>query len=198
MVVVSQQGRIKRLVSSEFANLSRRGLTVLKLKEDDQLLYSLSTKERGEIALATTGGRILRFLLNEQQLPVMSRGAGGVQALRLGRNEKLIGAVSINQDDNLLLVTHLGYAKRLPISAIRLANLGDIGTQALQYTSKLDALIGMVEAVPETKVLLLTDAPRTINLPGERVAFWGKDGTGDRINKLKEEEKVVNLLIIDG
>ncbi|OKH31697.1 DNA topoisomerase IV [[Phormidium ambiguum] IAM M-71] len=197
VVVVSQQGRIKRLAISEFANLTRRGLTVLKLKEDDQLLFALPTKEREGIALATTGGRILRFLINEQQLPVMSRAAGGLQALRLGRQEKLIGAVSINQDDNLLLVTHLGYAKRLPISAIRLANLGDIGTQALQYTSKLDALIGMVEAVPETKVLLLTDAPRTIYLPVERVAFWGKDGTGDRINKLKEEEKVVNLVIVD-
>jgi len=198
VVVVSQQGRIKRLAISEFANLTRRGLTVLKLKEDDQLLFALPTKEREEIALATTGGRILRFLINEQQLPVMSRGAGGVPALRLGRNEQLIGAVSLNQDDNLLLVTKLGYAKRLPISAIRLANVGDIGTQALQYTSKLDALIGMVEAVPETKALLLTDAPRMINLPMERVAFWGKDGTGDRINKLKEEEKLVNLVIIDG
>ncbi|MGA9381960.1 MAG: DNA topoisomerase (ATP-hydrolyzing) [Phormidium sp.] len=196
VVVVSQLGRIKRLVSSEFANLTRRGLTVLKLKDDDQLLYALPTSDREEIALATTGGRILRFLLNEQQLPVMSRGAGGLQALRLGRNEQLIGAISLNQDDNLLLVTKLGYAKRLPISAIRLANLGDIGTQALQYTSKLDALISMIEVIPETKVLLLTDTPRMINLPVERIAFWGKDGTGDRINKLKDEEKVVNLVIV--
>ncbi|MFB2834828.1 DNA gyrase/topoisomerase IV subunit A [Floridanema evergladense] len=198
VVVVSQQGRIKRLVGSEFANLSRRGLTVFKLKEDEQLLYALPTNEREEIALATTGGRILRFLLNEQQLPVMSRGAGGLQALRLGRNEKLISAVSLNQDDNLLLVTHFGYAKRLPISAIRLANLGDIGTQALQYTSKLDTLICMVEVIPETKVLLLTDAPRMINLPVERIPFWGKDGTGDRINKLKEEEKVLDLVRVEG
>lgn len=197
VVVVSQQGKIKRLAISEFANLTRRGLTVLKLKEDDELLYALPTKDREEIALATTGGRILRFLINEQQLPVMSRGAGGLQALRLGRQEKLIGAVTINQDDNLLIITHLGYAKRLPISAIRLANLGDIGTQALQYTSKSDSLIGMVEAIPETKALLLTDTPRMINLPVERIPFWGKDGIGDRINKLKEEEKVVNLVIVD-
>ncbi|MFB2892095.1 DNA topoisomerase (ATP-hydrolyzing) subunit A [Aerosakkonemataceae cyanobacterium BLCC-F50] len=198
VVVVSQQGRIKRLVSSEFANLSRRGLTVLKLKEDDALLFALPTNEREEIALATTGGRILRFLLNEQQLPVMSRGAGGLQALRLGRNEKLISAVSLNQDDNLLLVTHLGYAKRLPISAIRLANLGDIGTQALQYTSKSDALIGMIGVIPETKALLLTDTQKMVNLAVERIRFWGKDGTGDRINKLKEEEKVIDLVIVEG
>lgn len=198
VVVVSQQGRIKRLVSSEFANLSRRGLTVLKQKEDDQLLYASPTNESEEMALATTGGRILRFLLNEQQLPVMSRGAGGLQALRLGRNEKLISAVSLNKDDNLLLVSHLGYAKRLPISAIRLANLGDIGTQALQYTSKSDALIGMIEVIPETKVLLLTDTQRMVNLAVERIPFWGKDGTGDRINKLKEEEKVLDLVIVEG
>ncbi|HEY9300794.1 MAG TPA: DNA topoisomerase (ATP-hydrolyzing) subunit A, partial [Phormidium sp.] len=197
VVVVSQQGKIKRLAISEFANLTRRGLTVLKLKEDDQLLYALPIREREEIALATTGGRILRFLLNEQQLPVMSRGAGGLQALRLGRNEQLIGAVNLNKDDNLLLVTQLGYAKRLPISAIRLANLGDIGTQALQYTSKSDALISMIEAIAETKALLLTDTPRMVNLSVERIPFWGKDGTGDRINKLKEQEKVVNLVIVE-
>ncbi|MFB2938422.1 DNA topoisomerase (ATP-hydrolyzing) subunit A [Aerosakkonemataceae cyanobacterium BLCC-F154] len=197
VVVVSEEGRIKRLAISEFANLTRRGLTVLKVKDDDRLLYAFPANDRGEMALATTNGRILRFLLNEQQLPVMSRGAGGLPALRLGRHEKLIGAVSINQDDNLLLVTQLGYAKRLPISAIRLANLGDIGTQALQYTSKSDALVSMVEAIPETKVMLLTDTPRTIALSVERIPFWGKDGTGDRINKLKEEEKVVNLVSVD-
>ena len=44
----------------------------------------------------------------------------------------------------------------------------------------------MIEVIPETKVLLLTDTPRMVNLAVERIPFWGKYGTGDRINKLKE------------
>lgn len=194
VVVLSQQGRIKRLALSEFANLTRRGLTLLKLKDDEQLLYAFLTGDGQEIALATSGGRILRFLHNEQQLPIMSRNAAGLQASRLGRHEKLVGATTLNHEDNLLVISHLGYAKRLPVNAVRLANLGDIGTQVLQFTSKTDSLVSMVQAIPSSEAVLLTNTQRLVRLPLNKVAFWGKDGTGDRIEKLKPDEKVIAVL----
>ncbi len=47
VLLLTGQGRIKRLALSEFADLTGRGLSVLKLKEDDQLL-SVSLVQLGE------------------------------------------------------------------------------------------------------------------------------------------------------
>lgn len=190
LILLTQKGRIKRLAISELGNLSSRGITLIKLKEDDRLSYICLTQEGQEMAIATTGGRVLRFEVNDEQLPVMGRSSQGNQALRLRYGEQLAGCVTLKMKEAILLFSELGYGKRLPINALRLANLGDIGTQALQFTSKLDNLAGMVFAKAESKVILLTTTERKLSLSVDSMAFWGKDGAGDRLAKLKPEEKI--------
>lgn len=193
LVVLTQQGRIKRLPLSELANLSSRGVTLAKLKDDDRLQYANLTRTGEQMVLATAGGRLLRFEVNEQHLPVMGRTTQGLVALRMGRKEQLVGCATLDAGDSVLIVSQLGYAKRLHLSSIRPVNLGDIGTQTLQFTSKTDALVGMVAAKDALQVILLTSTQRVLRLPMDAVKFWGKDGTGDRIVQLNPEEKIILL-----
>jgi len=195
LVLFTQQGRIKRLALLEFANLTRRGVTLLKLKDDDQLLYAHLIASKEEVILATSGGRLLRLQVNDDQLPMMGRTAQGLQALRLRRSEQVVGACTTLPNQSLLLVSQLGYVKRLPVNAMPLAQLGNIGTQALQFTSKLDALAAMVVAAPKAEVMVVTNTQRVVRIAGDEVKFWGKDGTGDRIVQLKADEKVINVVI---
>jgi DNA gyrase subunit A len=193
LILLAQQGRIKRLPLSELTNLTTRGTTLIKLKDDDRLQYVSFARSGKQLALATSNGRILRFEVNDKQLPVMGRAAQGNQALRLGRREQLVGCVSLSAEDNLLLVSEQGYGKRLPVSALRLGNRGEIGTQALQFKTSTDILVGMVSASQTSEVVLATDAERTVRLALDSVKFWGKDGTGDPIVKLKDEEKIIAI-----
>ncbi|MCL1469604.1 DNA gyrase/topoisomerase IV subunit A [Argonema antarcticum] len=195
LVLFTQQGRIKRLALLEFANLTRRGVTLLKLKDDDQLLYAHLIAAKEEVILATSGGRLLRLQVNDDQLPMMGRTAQGLQALRLRRSEQVVGACTTLPNQSLLLVSQLGYVKRLPVNAMPLAQLGNIGTQALQFTSKSDALAAMVVAAPKAEVMVVTNTQRVVRIVGDEMKFWGKDGTGDRIVQLKPEEKVINVVI---
>ncbi len=195
LVLVTQKGQIKRLQASEITNLTNRGLTLIKLKEDDQLSFVNFTKERQQVVLATSGGRLLRFLVNDQQLPLMGRTAQGLQALRLGRAEHLVSAMSVSINDNLLLVSQLGYGKRLPINALRLANRADIGTQSFQFTSKQDAIAGVIIVQPASEVVLVTSTQRYLRLNADQVPLLGKDGTGDRIIQLNSDEKIISLSI---
>ncbi len=95
-----------------------------------------------------------------------------------------------------MLISQLGYGKRLPVSSLRMANCGDIGTQALQFTSKTDNLAAMVLAKPEAKATLLTTQERAISLAVDSIPFWGKDGAGDRLVSLKSGEKIVKIVDI--
>ncbi len=193
LIVLTQQGRIKRLPLLELANLTGRGLTLCKLKDNDQLKYANLSRVGQQLVLATAGGRLLRFEVNDERLPIMGRTSQGLTALRMGRKEHLVDCACLNADDSILLVTELGYAKRLPVNATRPINLGDIGTQVLQFTTKTDALAGMVPATDASKVILLTSAQRAIHLQMDAVKFWGKDGSGDRVVQLNPEEKIISL-----
>ncbi|MGF1479848.1 MAG: DNA topoisomerase (ATP-hydrolyzing) subunit A [Cyanophyceae cyanobacterium] len=193
LVLLTQQGRIKRLSLAELNQLSNRGLVLVKLKEPDCLRTVCITQAGQEVAIATTGGRILRFTIDEQQLPIMGRSARGNQALRLRTGEAVAGCACLNADENLLLVTALGYAKKLPVSALRLANRGDIGTGAIQFTSKADQLAQMTLFMAAAPIVLSTNTPRNLSFKPSAVSFWGKDGVGEPVVTLKPDEQIVSV-----
>jgi DNA gyrase subunit A len=90
LIMLTQQGKIKRLPVSELTNLTARGTTLMKFKDDDQLQFVSLGKTGENLILGTSNGRILRFEVNDEQLPIMGRTAQGTQASRL-RREHLIG-----------------------------------------------------------------------------------------------------------
>ncbi|MCC5663753.1 DNA gyrase subunit A [Nostoc sp. CHAB 5784] len=207
MILLTKQGRIKRLPLGEFTNLTRRGITILKLKDDDELSFTQFTKPGEHLILASSGGRLLRFAVNDEQLPVMGRTAMGLQAFRLLKNQQMVGCVTVGKDDQLLLVTQEGYAKRMPASQLRAANRGDLGTQALKFASKTDNLAGMVIAMPSLRdatrtagyanasgeVALVTNKERVVRIPVETVPILGKDVKGESILQLNRDEKIITV-----
>jgi DNA gyrase subunit A len=190
LILLTQKGRIKRLPLEELSQLTSRGLALIKLKEEDRLSYVGWGREGQQVAIATTGGRVLRVAIGDAQFPIMGRSAQGNPALRLRYGEHLAGFVCLQENDTLLLVSQRGYGKRLPLSSLRLANLGDIGTQALQFTSKTDRLATAILATAATHFTLLTTAHRWLSLAVDSVSLWGKDGSGDPLADLQPEEVI--------
>jgi DNA gyrase subunit A len=193
MVLVTKQGRIKRLSLEEFTNLTRRGITILKLKDDDQLSFTQLTTPGEHLILASSAGRMLRFAVNDEQLPIMGRTAMGLQAFRLLRNQQMVGCVTVTKDDQLLLVTQEGYAKRMAASQLKAANRGDLGTQALKFASKTDNLAGMVKAIASSEVALVTNKDRVVRIPVETVPILGRDVKGESILQLNRDEKIITV-----
>ncbi len=194
IVLVTKLGRIKRLLAEELVSLTNRGLTTIKFKDDDQLVSVQIIQPGQNLILASAGGRLLRFQANDEQLPIMGRTAMGLQALRLRKQEQLVGCVALNKLDEVLLVTQSGYAKRLPVNLLRKANRGDLPTQVLSFTSKSDALAGMVIATAESEVALVTNNQRVVRIAFDAVDLWGKEGIGDRLTDIKENEKITTVL----
>ncbi|MBE8965617.1 DNA topoisomerase IV, partial [Nostocales cyanobacterium LEGE 12452] len=193
MILLTKQGRIKRLSLEEFTNLTRRGITILKLKDDDELSFTQFTAPGAHLILASSGGRMLRFAVNDEQLPVMGRTAMGLQAFRLLKNQQMVGCVTVGKDDQLLLVTQEGYAKRMAASQLRAANRGDLGTQALKFASKTDNLAGMVMAIASGEVALVTNKERVVRIPVETVPLLGRDVKGESILQLNRDEKIITV-----
>jgi DNA gyrase subunit A len=194
LVTLTQQGKIKRLPLSEFADLTNRGVTVVKLKEDDRLRCASLSKVGQQVVIATSGGRVLRFEIDDEQLPPMGRVAQGSQATRLRKQEQLVGCVTLDPEDSLVLFSELGWAKRMPAGSVRLTNRGEIGTQAFRFAEPSDALVGLLEAVSGTDVKLLTNTGRLLRSTTDAIPFWGKDATGERVFDLNPGEKIIKAI----
>lgn len=194
LLLLSQQGKIKRVSLPEFANMTARGLTVLKLKEDDRLFYANVTRDGEEVAIATSGGRVLRLAVNEEQLPILGRTAQGYQALRLRKQEAIVGCATLKPWDDIVLVSRQGYTKRLALNLLRLANRGEIGTQAVRFTSTTDAIVGMVPAIANAEAMLLTRGERFMRLPLDPLPSGNRDSAGQRL-KLKAGEAIVDVVL---
>jgi DNA gyrase subunit A len=196
LLLLSQQGRIKRLSINELEGVGSRGLSLMKLKEDDRLYAAIFTHEGLDLAIATSSGRVLRYPVREELLPIMGKSAQGLAILRLRYGENLAGCVSLPHRENLLLISGLGYGKRLAIENLRLSQLGDLGSPALQFVNKQDSLAAMVAARAGSIVLLSTNQNRKLPLEVETVAVTGKDGTGSQLVKLNPAEKIIKAQLL--
>ncbi|MEG4572390.1 DNA topoisomerase 4 subunit A [Microcoleus sp. N3A4] len=194
LVTLTQQGKIKRLPMQEFVDLTNRGVTVVKLKDDDRLRCASLGKVGEQVAIATSGGRVLRFDIDDEQLPPMGRAAQGSQVTRLRKQEELVGCITLDPDDSLVLFSELGWAKRMPAGSVRLTNRGEIGTQAFRFAEPKDALVGLLQAVPGTDVKLFTNSGRLLRSATDAIAFWGKDAAGDRVFDLNPGEKIIKVI----
>ena len=196
LLLLSQQGRIKRLSIDELEGVGSRGLSLMKLKEDDRLYGAIFTHEGLDLAIATSSGRVLRYPVREELLPIMGKSAQGLAILRLRYGENLAGCVSLPHRENLLLISGLGYGKRLAIENLRLSQLGDLGSPALQFVNKQDSLAAMVAAQEGSIVLLSTNQNRKLPLEVETVTVTGKDGTGSQLVKLNPAEKIIKAQLL--
>lgn len=194
LVMLTQNGRIKRLSLSDLSELTNRGVTIIKLKEDDELRYVNIAQIGEQVVLATSGGRLLRLEIDDEQLPLMGRTAQGSQATRLRKQEELVGCVTLDGESNLLLVSQQGYGKQISIGSLRVANRGGIGQNAFQFTKQTDVLAGIVVSGSDVLLQMLTTDGRVYGMMANSVKVYGQDEKGYRFVKLGAKERIIKVV----
>ncbi len=199
VVMLTREGRIKKLSLSECANLTARGLMMLKLGDEDTLLQVVLATQESFVVIATSAGRLLRFVCNETQLPVMSRTAVGLQAIKLRKGESIIGMAIVAETDFLLLASRNGLLKRMKASDLRLQERGGLATPVTlgDRTDTLAALLGSLGS--ERTAILTTSQERSLRLNFAELPLRGRTEAAERMGALATDEKLVGAAwAIDG
>ena len=197
LVMLTEKGIIKRLAATELDALGNRGLVLVKLKDKDTLKYFCLTAENRELAIATSGGRILRLPVDDAQIPIMGRNAQGNRVMRLRQKESLVGCCDVAAKDSIAVISQLGFGKRIAVNSLRLGNRGDIGTQAIQFTTKEDMLAGIITTSREN-ITLTTSIDRRLVLPVSSLKKAEKNSSGERIGKLEANEIITGVYPFEG
>ena len=131
--------------------------------------------------LATSGGRMLKFVIDDDQLPQMSRNSQGPKAIRLLKQETLVGCVPVHEGSTVVLISSKGFAKRLPAKALKLTNRGGIGSQSFKFDQKTDHLVAMLPGLSDGEMLLATDQDRMVLIQVDNIPRSGKTQPSDRV-----------------
>ena len=195
LITLTRTAKIKRLPLEEFTHLTQRGLSLMKLKEADELLWM--GLEKGEFfVVATSSGRALRFALDDEQLPMQGRNTQGQTVLRLRTREQLVGAAVGGTKDTIVFVSEKGYAKRSSLVQLPLGCRGDLGNTAFQFSLKNDQLIAIQGVAPEDELVLMTDRNRIARISVNELPLRSKaEGTQKPIVTLLQDEKIIQTIV---
>jgi len=193
LLLLTQQGRIKRLTLAELAGVTTRGLSMIKLKADDHMQHALTIHPDRQLVLTTSGGRSLRFAIDDDQLPITGRTAQGAPALRLRGQEQVIGCHDLTEHDELLMVSRQGYARQIPVSSLRMGTRGAIGTQAFRFSSRSDGLVKAVPIQLAAELVILTSANRLARIALTAIPPSSKEFL---LLDLDNDEQVTDLAVV--
>jgi DNA gyrase subunit A len=194
IILVTAQGRVKRLSLAELTASSARGISLIKMKDDDKLLFVVPIDGSAkELVVATSMGRLVRLTISQDQMPVQGRPSQGVQGLRVGSKEQLVNALAVQSTDKLVLLTSLGCSKQIPVTALRAVPVGSIGDQAVRFGGRTEFLTGMLVAQAGQVATVITDQARLLKMAVDSSPLLNKEGAGDRLIDLEPEEQSIGM-----
>jgi len=144
VVILTEDGYIKKTKLSEFANAKRAGIIASSAK----IAFARMFKD-GEVAIATNNGYLARF--KAEEVPEKGRNAKGVKAISLREGDS-IAWLSIGKEKEFLILTEDGLGKRTDVEEFRLTNRGSMGVIAIRgKIAVVDFVKGKEDVVIFTK-----------------------------------------------
>ena len=193
LVFCTQSGIVKRTSLSEFENIRTSGKIAITLKEDDELIAVKKTNGSNEVMLATSDGRMIRFV--ESEIRVMGRTAAGVRGVNVD-NSKCIGMEVFDSDQLVLIVTENGYGKKTDVSEYRMTHRGSKGVKALNITEKNGSIVSFKAIKEDCDLMIITNSGTIIRLPLNQVSQTGRVAQGVKLINLREDQKVGSAEIV--
>ncbi len=194
LVFCTQSGLVKKTALSEFESIRSNGKIAITLKDDDELISVKKTTGNNEIVIASSNGRMVRFI--ESEIRNMGRTASGVKGIDVG-DGKVVACEVCDGDKKVLVVTENGYGKKTLISEYRMTHRGSKGVKALNMTEKTGNIMSVKIIEENQDLMIVTDNGIIIRLPLEQVSNTGRVAQGVKLINLKDGQHVSTVAVME-
>jgi DNA gyrase subunit A len=154
IMLFASSGKAIRFAEQDVRPMGRTaaGVRGLRLGGPQEEVIALSIIGAGPIVTATENGYGKLTLVEEH--PVQGRGGQGVICIQTTeRNGRLVGALQVSPEDELMLITSTGTLVRTPVAEISTMGRNTQGVRLIRLDES-DRLVGIsrVEAVPGDEI----------------------------------------------
>ncbi len=195
-VMATRQGRIKRVALEEFEAVRPSGLIAITLQEGDELGWVRMSSGRQHIVMVTEGGQSIVF--NEEEVRVMGRTAGGVNAMRLIDGDVIAGmdVIDPQQHTHIFVVTQNGYGKRTQIEDYTVQSRYGMGIRTLARNDKTGPIVAMRCISERDGILLITRSGIVLRTDLSEVRETRRSTMGVTIMDLSDGDEVVGIALL--
>jgi DNA gyrase subunit A len=212
LMMVTLQGRAKRLQLNEFDSVRPSGLIAMRLEEKDELGWVSLTHGDQDVIIVTEQGQALRF--REETVRPMGRVAAGVNAIKLDPGdyvasasivercpvlpERSRGAAGEGPEAELLTVTIRGYGKRTPLSEFPVKGRYGKGVRCLGGKREQTGVIAAARVVcPDDEVTLISSGGQVLRVAVTDIPQTGRSSRGARMMDLRPGDEVASVAVVD-
>lgn len=190
IVLCTKKGIVKKTLLEAYSRPRVNGVNAITVREGDQLLEAKLTNGQKDILLAVRSGKAIRF--PEEKVRPMGRTASGVRGITLGREgDEVIGMVTVENDENILVVSENGYGKRSDVEDYRITNRGGKGVKTINITEKTGELIAMLSVTDEHDIMIITRSGITIRMAVQDLRVMGRATQGVKLIDLAKRNGTI-------
>ncbi len=198
LMMVTDQGTVKRTDVSEFQNIRRSGLIAQKLPEGEDLRWVVTTDGKNEILIVSKKGKAIRF--KEDDVRPMGRAAAGVYGIRLAAGDRVVeaGCIRDARISKLLVVMENGLGKMSPVTEYRFQGRGGSGVKAAQLTARTGDIVGAVvlEEGAKGDLLCISKQGQAIRMGLTDIPSRGRATQGVIVMRLDGGDKVASMSVV--
>lgn len=195
VMMVTEQGLIKKTVLTEFSNPRKNGIAAIGLDKGDRLIDVRLTDGKQDIVIGTREGVAIRF--HEQEVRSMGRTAAGVRAIKLEGKDRVIGAVVLwRAGTTILVATDQGYGKRSETGEYRVSHRGGKGIITVKTTEKTGRMVAIREVVEREDVVIVTNAGMVIRQHASEIRVAGRNTQGVRLIRLDQGDTISDVAVV--
>ena len=144
LVLVTEEGVVKRVAAKSFADVRRSGIIAINLKGSDHLISANHAAEGDSVSIVSSKGQSIRFEVEDVR--EMGRTAGGVRGMSVKKGDRVVSAEVIPAaaagNAALLVIMSRGYGKHTPMSEYKIQGRGGSGIKTAEVTPKTGEIIG--------------------------------------------------------
>ncbi|WP_309127159.1 DNA gyrase subunit A [Microbacterium sp.] len=196
LLFFTDKGRVYRTKTYEVPEAGRDAkgqhvANLLALQPDEKIAQILDIRDYGiaeYLVLATRGGLVKKTRLTEYD----TNRQGGVIAIRLREEDELVGALLVDKEDDILLISRRGMSVRFQATdeALRPMGRATAGVTGMKFKGD-DSLLSASVAAPGQFVFVVTDGGFAKRTAVEEYRLQNRGGTGIKVAKLNDDRGVL-------
>ena len=198
MLLMTKNGTAKKVDAVSFHDVRRSGIIAIRLDTGDALQAVFFVDKGDQVIASSAKGQSIRF--KESDIRLMGRAAGGVRAMRLGKDDTIVGADVIRKDatnPRFLVVMENGYGKTTNLKEYKVQKRGGSGIKTAKITGKTGALMAAkVVSDIEEELVAISKKSQVIRVDIKEIPSLGRQTQGVRIMKLREGDKIASLVCL--
>lgn len=197
LLMVTQNGVIKKTELSEFSKIRANGLTSIKLDEGDELISVKATTGKNEAIILTKEGKSVRF--KETDVRPMGRSTRGVTGIKFRTAEdRVIGMGIIESDDQqLLTLSEYGFGKMTQLKEYTTQKRGGTGIFTFRVTPKTGNIAcARILREEDSEIVVISEKSKVIRAELKDVPKLKRQTSGVKMMNINSGDKVAAVAIL--